>query len=1472
MEASTPTTTATGSTANKSSTDGSNLKCSNSNNNNNSRQTFESSYGGNVNSPCNNNANNNSQSLDDSNGLNKNKVKTTSGGGGERDSMSNISSNALVRQNSTTNKTCSMQFNESSPNNSDSSNSSNTLHANNDINKSCEEETLNNQTTNKNCLNKEDEMRDKTNTSSSNTSTSSGNSTVNASLPNSNVKPTAIVKDENDLVKKEETSISPPNMSPVGFGSIGSQINECNDIQFPTTSKSNDSSSCDKRMNLSGNICNDDDDNSVNQTTNGLIGPGSGPNMNLISSCNSLNNNTNPLNSKPLDGICSDSSNSMPAGANNSCNLPFNPSFIANNLNNNNGPPQGGQGGGGAGGGVGTNIGTGGGSNINNCMEYMQQQNHIFVFSTQLANKGAEAVLSGQFPTIIAYHCTQPATKSFFEDFFLKNPLKMTKLQRQNTLNIMGGLPPVSGPGSSGQTPWLNSNCNTMGKIPHKLSLNKTEPTNPVLNENDLMCWDPTRSGLDNAAAGSPNAMKLLENSENANNVNKALNAALLNDESGGIPSLQGVKVPDENLTPQQRQHREEQLAKLKKMNQFLFPENGGNDFHGQNPANAAALMAGKMPTTPDGLPVNVGGNPVGMLNMPGANLGNKLNPASMRNIAGNLMNQSNKSGTNNPQLETMPNLGEDIIMPTDIITGSGCATNDMGGMSSTLKQGCMSNMGAGGNRPGGLNANRSNQGPPPPYHPTQRSASVPIATQSPNPASPNNPTSNMSLPSPRASNTMGGSLSSTTSPNMNVTSSSSTMTSTANTSTTSTSVATGSGNGSTTPTPCSSAGNSNRNRSSVNNLNSNPSTPVSHVSPNDNETKNINTSNTPDHKSNRPNSQRSRSPLLNDVGPNNNMEPRFPSPGLNFAPNGSAPNSSNPNLPNNFKNQNSLERQNLQQMAQQFCRRSDNMPLNPNSSRNNLIKPVNAFDPISSLAQMSQQLTGGGVGLNSAGVSNSPNNISGLMGGPGMVNDINMNGIMGGSMMGGPSESSMDHCNQNSLGPGGNIGMSGLGGITGSGPGPFGSGNCNLMPGNPGGMGQRLLNPKLCGPNMSGFNPNQVGGMGMRDPGFPGMMPSQRMMNQRMSSNFGNFNVSPNIQVKASTPNTIQYMPVRPQNNNNNNNMRVPPSLEFLQRYANPHMLSNSGGAGGGGGSSSGPPMSEAGNMGGPGDLNKMQNPNNMGVNANNMNQMNFFGNCHQMSGIGGMGPSLGGGCNDQDEVPSGGNISGNHDPMNIPGPHAPMLRGMRPMRQGQQNLQSGVGMNPGSRMQHPGLGNIPPNANIFPGNDNESLECNDPTNALYNNSGPAGLYQQKSNKPHPMNMPHTSPNLNSNNGNTGGSLPNNNNVMNDQNPSSNALQNSVMMGANNSMLNSNIPNSGGNGGGGISSGPLSGPNNMNYKPFMGPASNDLKYAQQYHSFQQQLYATSTRNQQPGGGQQQQPTNAMSPNSNNNAGFYVNK
>lgn len=53
----------------------------------------------------------------------------------------------------------------------------------------------------------------------------------------------------------------------------------------------------------------------------------------------------------------------------------------------------------------------------------------------------------------------------------------------------------------------------------------------------------------------------------------------------------------------------------------------------------------------------------------------------------------------------------------------------------------------------GGRGSNSGGQrthGPPPPYHQTPRSASVPIATHSPSPNSPQNLTSTLSLPSPR--------------------------------------------------------------------------------------------------------------------------------------------------------------------------------------------------------------------------------------------------------------------------------------------------------------------------------------------------------------------------------------------------------------------------------------------------------------------------------------------------------------------------------------------------------------------------------------------------------------------------------------------------------------------------------------------------------------------------------------------------
>ena len=47
--------------------------------------------------------------------------------------------------------------------------------------------------------------------------------------------------------------------------------------------------------------------------------------------------------------------------------------------------------------------------------QYMQQSSQIYVFSTLWANRSAEAVMQEQYPSIIAWHESQPETKKHLE-------------------------------------------------------------------------------------------------------------------------------------------------------------------------------------------------------------------------------------------------------------------------------------------------------------------------------------------------------------------------------------------------------------------------------------------------------------------------------------------------------------------------------------------------------------------------------------------------------------------------------------------------------------------------------------------------------------------------------------------------------------------------------------------------------------------------------------------------------------------------------------------------------------------------------------------------------------------------------------------------------------------------------------------------------------------------------------------------
>ncbi|ACY70529.1 hypothetical protein DVIR88_6g0066 [Drosophila virilis] len=1352
----------------------------------------------------------------------------------------------------------------------------------------------------------------------------------------------AVKEEPSDLLgslgnMKKEDNFS-PSMSPVGFGSIGG----------PSGNIGPDRSVTPVKMELSSNIT---------EKPSSIMGLSS---ENDIGGCNAL-------------------VNSLDADRMNDAN--------ASNSNITGGPVGGPAGSGpglGVSLGIGINVSPGasnfmGGNNsvgnaLGNCLDYMQQQNHIFVFSTQLANNGAESVLSGQFQTIIAYHCTQPATKSFLEDFFMKNPMKMNKLQRQNSLGL--GICNMPGPGG-GQS-WLNPNANSNNNLnpnpnsnPNLAKILQSQqkpgvaaaagpkshfnsqadnssnkrnafadpsPADSLVNDSDLMCWETAnanqsavnRNSLDGAqgtAASESHAMKLMEGS--VDSVLGKCNSDLSTDNN--IISLQGVKVPDENLTPQQRQHREEQLAKLKKMNQFLFPEQdsgpgqlnklpndsamgsimmsmpGGGATNAQMRQMQLQMQAAQK--SQDHMPVQLGEDvlmplPADVIGEIGAvmscNSGQKNNlscgpqttaptaaAASGGPVAGGPgggggMNVNMNVGmqcSNNPNLmadspEMMGGFGNtNCVMGIGVGAGAG----DKGGIGSQeampLPQGGMAPMewtkiqqqffeerlkvgkpacrpsgmpgpGTGAGGPGsqqpliasgsvssaGSIVNPSNsvmrnnvQGPPPPYHPTQRSASVPIATQSPNPSSPNN----LSLPSPRTAGALG--LPSN-SPNMDLpipNSSAASVSTTANMGPITTSKNCFQPDAAGSPSSRHRGAGGNPANVLNHHLNSNPSTPLAHLSPKELESFNS-TSSGGDLKSTRPSPQRPRTPGNGNANPNssnhliepNNMDSRFPatSPGLNFNAHPQLQN--NPNTAMNAykgpNGNNPLERQNCVSGGQpvQFARRADNMPLNPNSSnRPPPNKMAQNFDPISSLAQMSQQLTScvSGVGSPAGGMN---------MMGPGPV-DMNME--HGGGMVPGLDATSMDHMSHAA--------------------GSNAPNNCHPI--NPliNSMGQRMLNPKMAGLS-PGFSPGPNGvvrdGSGPVGPGsgYHGILPPGARMMGRMPVNFGpNFN--PNIQVKASTPNTIQYMPVRPQNNNNNSNnngnVRMAPSLEFLQRYANPQMANSVGGHTMGNDGGGGPMMIGAGpmNINSPSEQ-QQQQQNKMGNNhgGNGIN-MNFFQNCNQLTGL-------------DDEGALGVGMPG-HD-MSIG--QTPMIRGMRPhgMRQ-----HGGLGV----RLQAPGGNIVNRHQGQFPGA-SDGLDCNDPSVMFSNgpgscNSSPAmfaaaqGQPKGQHIKPLPGNMCQSQvvPNVGM------------------QGPAPVQVQGQGhpgMGGPNNSNLMSSVGNGGGSGGGiGVN--------------FVGPSSNDLKYAQQYHSFQQQLYATNTRSQQQ---QQQQQGGgnmiAMPSNLSPNPAFFVNK
>ncbi|KAI5738728.1 hypothetical protein M8J77_010472 [Diaphorina citri] len=646
----------------------------------------------------------------------------------------------------------------------------------------------------------------------------------------------------------------------------------------------------------------------------------------------------------------------------------------------------------------------------------------------------------------------------------------------------------------------------------------------------------------------NPNNVPPMNNS-NSNNSSMIPSLDDFNDDSLELnqhASISRVKVPDEDLTPQQRQHREEQLATLRKMHELLFSsrENQGNMAQNPNGGNGS----GPGPNQNMGDPSTMSSGPPTSTSASGG--------------AQRMDDMLNSMGDSDWQKMQIPFFDErnkkENPAPENSSTSKGRGTTK----------------------------NQKSQGPPPSYHQATRSASVPVAIPSPGPGSPNNPTSNLSLPSPRTCSALGlNSPDSRQSPSASHSNLDS-------------------------PLPSSRSHNPSNHGSPVSNKThpspstkkdlstlSNEFSPAGHSDPEDSmfsrslqvlaqDQKNSKEPDlmsvpSPQHIQNfntfegqeltiqkQPNtslnkeSSSTTSPSQ-QCGPGPNLDSNNPpemsnktSPSNPLTPTSSAnefppissadtkmPPQSRFNCPSpqqqmsdsRFPSQNNFHPGSIKTgpggsaMGSPFMNISpppsskpcamicdpkdsnffrvgpDHIPLNPDVNMER--KPVH-FDPISSLAQMSQQLT--------STVSGSPMG----PGGPGgnMMGPGGAHGRMGFNGPGGPGPMHMMQmndlgmCGPNMMMPGDSIRM-------------FGP---DMGPG-------RSMSPKMgsyCGP----------GGPGGMRPGVP------------VSGAPGNMYSGANVQVKANAPNTISYLPTRPQGPDPG--PRGQPNLDFLQRFPNP--LSN--------------------------------------------------------------------------------------------------------------------------------------------------------------------------------------------------------------------------------------------------------------------------------------------------------------------------
>ena len=193
--------------------------------------------------------------------------------------------------------------------------------------------------------------------------------------------------------------------------------------------------------------------------------------------------------------------------------------------------------------------------------QYMQQQSQIFVFSTQLANQAAEAVDLGQFQSIIDFHCARLGTRKLPSQnpaVWLNNLAQMKQGGRGikgNMMNPGGGIP----------SPMMN---NSFGGMPRGGMMTCDGPCNA----HNSACFPGPGPGPPPGPGPGPGWPPNQNMYCNPSQQQQQQQQPFAQD----IDSFsQSNKFPiaEENLTPQQRQHRQNKLALLRNIQQQLCPE-----------------------------------------------------------------------------------------------------------------------------------------------------------------------------------------------------------------------------------------------------------------------------------------------------------------------------------------------------------------------------------------------------------------------------------------------------------------------------------------------------------------------------------------------------------------------------------------------------------------------------------------------------------------------------------------------------------------------------------------------------------------------------------------------------------------------------------------------------------------------------------------------------------------------------------